>query len=110
MEAWVEVGWVDVGWVDVGWIGSWICRCHLDFRRGGDEDCPSLHHLPPLVQEVTAPVSCFDFVLESVCKRHFGQLAGIAGRLGGPVAERRPKTMGRDIELHPPERHQEDYP
>ena len=43
--------------------------------------------VPPLLEQVAAPVSCFDLVPDSVRERHFDHVVRIAGALGGPIPE-----------------------
>jgi hypothetical protein len=62
---------------------------------------PSIHEPAPLLEQVTTPVRCLDPVADHMRQRRLGDLTGEVGALSGPVPERRPEPMRRQITRQP---------
>jgi hypothetical protein len=63
---------------------------------------PSLSKLPPLLEQVPAPVSGLDFVTDCVRQRHLPNLARETGLLSAPIREGRAEPVRSEVALaHP---------
>src|SRR5687767_14440709 len=76
--------------------------------RGRTMSCPLHHQSLTLLKEIAAPVCSFNLVADGTAQCHLGNLSRIFRLFGGPIAERRAKTVWSDISAaHPLQKCQE---
>ena len=64
---------------------------------GGGVLRPVGHQPRALVEQVAAPIRSFDFVANGMGQRHFDDVVGVIGALGGPIAEGAAEAVHRDV-------------
>ena len=70
---------------------------------------PIVHEPTPLLEQITAPIGGLRLVADGVSERHFAELVGIAGALGGPIAETGAEAVNGALLLHAAQQHRHGH-
>lgn len=82
-------------------------RRHLGSSRAvaGAICGPIVHEPSPLVEQIAAPIGSLNLIFDCVGQRHFGNLVGMTGAFGCPIAEARTEAVHRRVNFHAAHEH-----